>query len=241
MRAFIIVFLVAIVHVATAQYKNNDAELWTGVSLEKNLAKNLEISFEEQLRLDRNYSSTKVWLHEVGMAYRLNKHLRFRGQYRYSPRREQQGYTYRNVHRYSLDISLRYKKKPFIFNVRNRFQSTYSWYDARAENVAPLLGYTYRLKPYVAFDLDKFFQRYIGMEVYYPLNPTDPQPVSNLRMFVGADIELNKYSELTVFYMFQQEQYEANPETDYILGLKYAINLDKFPLFGKKKTKASVD
>lgn len=61
-------------------------ELWIGPSIKIDLPKKLEVSLEQQIRLDESITSYKSMFAELGIAYEINKHFKFKGAYRFTDR-----------------------------------------------------------------------------------------------------------------------------------------------------------
>lgn len=226
-RCTLIIFIASCCFHATAQ--TNDAELWTGAGISKNITKKLSLHFEEQVRMNDNISSIKNYFSEVRVAYRLNKYLRFSGNYRFKNIQRPDG-TYRIINRFHGDVRLRYKAKPIIVLYRARMQVEYG-----QRNNGPRTDYYDRNKLTLKLDLDKMFSPYVSSEVYLDING---KQFDKVRYTLGLDLDLNKRNEVSIFYRIQREFNVNNPKYSYIIGLAYTYKL-KGRLIKKKKPSES--
>ena len=220
---YFIIWALAICSSGIAQ--TNDAELWTGAGIRKNITKKLSMHFEEQVRMNDNISSLKNYFSEVGVAYRLNKYLRFSGNYRFKNIQRPDG-TYRIINRFHGDVRLRYKAKPIIVLYRTRMQVEYG-----QRNNGPRTDFYDRNKLTMRLDLDKMFSPYISSEVYLDISG---KQFDKVRYTLGMDLDLNKRNEVSIFYRIQREFNVNNPKYSYIIGLSYLYKL-KGRLIKKKE------
>ena len=203
------VFLTTSDTLAQAQ---NDAEVWSGVRLNKKISDNLLLRVRQEVRVNDNISSLKSAFVDIGVHYTLNKHLKVTGNYRYI--NDGKGFF---DHRSYTDLRFKYKSKPFVFSIRNRFQheSQFTEKGIREE----LLN---RNKFQIAFDLDKKVSPFISTELYYDYYKT---LINKVRYTVGLDLDLKNRMDLCLFYRLQMEQNVPNPNYSYIFGIGYSYKL----------------
>jgi len=225
-RCYFIICAAAISGSVASQ--TSDAELWTGAGISKNITKKVSLNFEEQVRINENISSVKNFFSEIGLAFRLNKYLKFSGNYRFKNVQRLDG-TYRITNRFHGDIRIRYKAKPIIALYRARIQM-----ETGQRNNGPRTDYYDRNKLTLKLDLDKKFSPYVSSEVY--LNITGKQ-FDKVRYTLGFDLDLNKRNEVSIFYRIQREFNVNNPKYSYIIGLSYFYKL-KGRLIKKKASES---
>lgn len=212
----IFIFLLWICFSPCGTAQQNDAEVWTGASINQRITKNLSGSFEEQLRLNDNVSAVKNLFSEIGLAYIWNKYVKITGNYRFSNRTLQNG----NIafgHRFHGDIRLRYKAKPVIFYLRTRAQT-----ESKTTRNGAVRDYYNRNKLQIKLDLDRRVRPYISSEVYFDINLGD---FNKVRYTTGLDFDLKNRMEVTVFYRLQREFNMENPTYSYIFGVGYSYRI----------------
>jgi len=200
--------LICILFSTVLNAQTNDAQLWSWVSVNKTVAKDLVGTLEQQVRLDHNMTFPKNIFTEMRMGYRFNKHIKYTISYRFMNRGQAEG-GFITGNRFTGDLRLRYKNKPFILFYRNRMQREYRVEEEGIEQI----NYT-RNKLALALDLDKNFSPYASFEIYYHLNK--------------AVFNKNRYTlgvELEVFYRIQQDYNVNGRETAYVIGIGFSHSL----------------
>ena len=205
-------FTIAIPMSSVLAQTQEDAEVWTGVRLNKRITKNVLLRIRQEVRINDNISSVKSAFVDAGVHYSLNKYLKVTGNYRYIS--DGKGFY---DHRYYTDLRFRYKIKPVIFSFRNRFQHEAQFTEKGIEQ--ELLN---RNKFQIAFDLDKKISPFVSTELYYDYYKST---VNKLRYTIGLDMELKNRMDLTLFYRLQREINVANPTYSYILGVGYSYRI----------------
>ena len=213
-RCFLIILWVTAI-CSSGNAQTSDAELWTRVGISKKITKKISLHFEEQVRLNDNISSVKNFFSELGVVYRLNKYLRFSGNYRYKSIRRADG-TFRTANRFHGDIRFRYKAKPIIVFYRARMQVEHG-----IRNKGPRTEYYDRNKLTLKLDLDKKFSPYLSSEIY--LNVNDGT-FDKVRYTIGVDLDLKKRNEISIFYRIQREFNVRNPNYTYVIALVTRIS-----------------
>jgi hypothetical protein len=208
--------LIGILFSAVLNAQTNDAQLWSWVSVNKKVAKDLVGTLEQQVRLDHNMSFPKNIFTEMRMGYRLNKHIKYTISYRFMNRGQAEG-GFVSGNRFTGDLRLRYKSKPFILFYRNRMQREYRMEEEGIEQI----NYT-RNKLALALDLDKKFSPYASFEIYYHLNKAE---FNKNRYTLGVEFDLRNRNELEVFYRIQQDYNVNGRETAYVIGIGFSHSL----------------
>ena len=101
--------------VVTAFGTFDDNELWISVEIEKDLAKRLSTSLEQEFRRDENYSEYKNNLTSLSFTYKLHSHVKMTTNYRFAR------YTDEVRQRLGLGVVLR-SGKSWRFDNRLRYQ-----------------------------------------------------------------------------------------------------------------------
>lgn len=210
-KVFLVLFFCSISSALFSQ-SQKDAEVWTGVKINKRITENVLLRIRQEVRINDNASSMKNGFVDVGVHYGLNKYLKITGNYRYI--NDGKGFF---DHRAYTDLRLRYKAKPFAFSFRSRFQ-----HETQITEKGTKQEVLNRNKFQITFDLDKKVSPFISSEVYYDYYKS---MVKKLRYTVGFDLDLKNRMELALFYRLQREINVANPKYGHILGIGYSYRI----------------
>jgi hypothetical protein len=186
-----------------------DSELWSSVGIEKNFKKKFRFSFEQGFRFDQTITHLKSSLSEISFLYKVHDFLRLSTGYRISIR------DFEVTHRVSGSVTLRYRKKPWTYSYRAKFQT-----DMEVNDVA---DHALRNKVTITHRINKRFSPYAGGEVFYHVYYKQNK-FEKFRLFGGLQYS-KKDNELKVFYLYQREFNIAFPEQDHIFGLGYGYRL----------------
>jgi len=215
MKKLAIIFI-CIVFARAGIAQTNDAQLWSWVGVHKKITKDLIGTLEQQVRLDHNISFPKNIFTELRMAYRFNKYVKYTISYRFMNRGQVEG-GFVTGNRFTGDLRMRYKKKPFILSYRNRMQREYRMEEEGIRQI----NYN-RNKMGLALDLDKKFSPFASFEIYYHLNNAE---FNKNRYTLGVEFDLKKRNELDVFYRIQQDYNVNDRETSYVIGIGFSHSL----------------
>lgn len=201
---------------------NNDAGLWTGIGVQKEIIKDFDASFEQEIRLHNNLSNVNTVLTQLGTSYRFNKYFTAGLAYRYMQRNSlESGFGAR--HRWMLNATFRYKFNPFMLSWRVRFQT---------QNNEPYKDFNERIptthirdKIALKLDLDEPIMPYVGYEIWTALNGTESGTIDNMRFSLGAEFELGKNSELQVGYLNDRETLGTPAVRSHILALGFSFSI----------------
>ncbi|MBC7865547.1 MAG: DUF2490 domain-containing protein [Bacteroidia bacterium] len=195
----------------------NDAGLWLNANVEKKLLKDLSVSFNPTVRFNENVTELGQWFLDQGLSYKLNKRLRVSVNYRYSQKRKLDD-TYANRHRFYADLTYKMKLGKIALSYRLRGQDQYAEIYSREKGRTPSMAIRNKLQAKYASDTK--FEPFLSAELWYGITNKISQ-FNNVRVVGGTDYELNKYSSITLSYIFQKEFAVKNPETDFIFSLGY--------------------
>ena len=203
----------------SGQYR--DAGLWINATLEKKIVKDLDLVLTEELRLNENITEAGAFFTEVGLDYRLYKRLKAGIYYRYINRRNVND-TYRQSHRFFLELAYRPRIERFEIGYRIRFQAQFTDINRQPEGTIPEWYMRHKLQ--LAYNTKSRFDPYISGELWFNLDPLRAE-IENLRLTLGIETRITKVHSIDFGYIFQR-QYEAMPdEEDYILFIGYKVSL----------------
>jgi len=199
-----------------------DAGLWTSVNFEAKLVKKLTASISQEVRFNENITEVGSVFTDAGLTYKLNKHLQFSANYRFTQRRRKDDYfSFRN--RIYVDIKFEKKVKPFQIQYRIRLQDQYADLGRAADGGIP--EYYLRNKLSLKWNLNKLFTPYVSTELFSPLNYPRISAFDGIRASAGVEYEFSKHHKIDFYYMVQEELNVSNPETDFVVGLGYFFKL----------------
>jgi len=196
-------FLVISVH-TIAQTNYN---LWTNISVEKEVIKNLELSLEEEARFSSSSFQLDRLITEINASYKFNKYYNLGAGYRFT-------YYTKGVigSRFTLSNKVKYKLADFTLNYRLNFQTDIKTNDAIYYKIRNRIG--------VGYKINKKWSTEIKGELFYSM-----YNYGNLwdryRISYGLDYKINKHHKINPNMMFQQEFNVAAPEKDFIFSIKY--------------------
>lgn len=188
-------------------FAQTDIGLWTGIAIEKKLSKKFEFQAEEEMRLKDNFTRVNSLLTELGITYKLNKYYRLGLSYRFTY------YTNGSLgNRLTLSNQLRYKIEDFTLNYGLNLQQDFNTEDP--------VEYKVRNKFGVDYKFNKHWEIGIAGELFYSFY-YNRNVLDRYRTKFGVDHNFNKHHRLSGSLMFQHELNVANPESDFVLGVKY--------------------
>jgi hypothetical protein len=192
--------------------------LWTGVNLEKRLSRSFALHLNGQLRYSENVTVRRAMLGEVGLSYKLVKHLELTGYYRYTARRkfdeDTYAYSYKPYHRFYADLSYDRKVGPFKLDYRLRYQNQFKDDVSGLETDKSCL----RNKLELAWPNASRFTPYVSTDIFYRLG----EGFDQLRNKVGVSIEVTRHQKLDLFG-FTDYQLIDRQKNQLLLGVTYRV------------------
>ena len=197
----------------------SDAGLWTNITLEKKITKNLDAVFTQEFRLNENITELGTFLSELGADYKIWKGLKAGLYYRYGFKQRLDG-SYSQAHRVFLNLSYKQKIKRFEASYRVRLQMQYR--DVNRSETGKIPDWYLRQKLHLGYNTKSRFDPYLDGEIWYSLEP-GRSCFDNLRLSAGVVTRLSKKHTVDVGYLFQKELNTPDPLTDHILFVGYTI------------------
>ena len=198
---------------AQNEVSDSDLELWTGGVYALNINKKWKVELEQQFRFNDTISKFKSTFSEISARYRLNKHFKLKGSYRYSIRNEE-----RNRKRITLHLYYSWSKKkfPLAIQLRSGLQN-----DDEVWTNQQITYARNRIKlEFVDF---KNFTPYLGYESFYRFNYRNEFRVN--RYTIGLKWEFNKKLEGNFFYRIDDEINVKFPQRQNIIGIMMVYSM----------------
>lgn len=188
-------------------------EFWTGTTLKYKLNKKVSFSLDNQVRVTDNLTTIRSTFFEFGAKYKFNKHFSTNLNYRYTIRNQQ-----RHVNRLTLDGNAKWKLKPSRVELSYRFRLQHGIVTYTKEPSTYL-----RNRFQISYELLKDLRLFAHYESFYRLNGKS-EFQQNL-FAAGIEFELNKHTELSMYYRVDQEINKKHPEVLHIIAVMASFDL----------------
>ncbi len=200
----------------TAQEK--DYGTWLAVDVTKELTKRLDLEFEEEVRVFREFSEISRFATTGGISYTVAKFLRAGAGYTWIYRHDVKDSFWENRHRYYLQLTGRQKVGRLAFSLREKFQSTYIDEDIKGFDYSPENYLRSRFQ--LVWDVkNSSMEPYGSVEMHYQLNNPDGNEVDNWRYTAGIEFPLSKKLILDTYLRLDHEVNVKNPVDLYLVGV----------------------
>jgi hypothetical protein len=197
-KALLISFLFSL-SFSKAQNYYDDAQLRQHINIEKRFGDAFSVSLEQQNRFGYNMSTYTRGSLDVGLNFRINKHIRFCTDYIFLEKRQKDG-NFLPQHWYSGAIVLKHDVGRWKFLYRNLFQARYG-YASDFLNVR----YYDRNKVTVKYEASKRFSFYLSEELYIPVNSPQAKGLDRSRSYAGMNLKLSKRQVLEFYFLYQAQ------------------------------------
>lgn len=213
-----------------------DAELWTGIAVNADIAKNWGVKYETQTRFNKNVSSLRQYYNEVSVEYEFLKNTEFQVDYRYSRKSNEGFFTPENRICLNLSYSTDIGKLPLEISSRVRYQNAFDRLQVINETIYPDVNQVFRWKFDLEYEKFKRFRPSIGYEYFKQIHPIGSTGfLDGYRGYVNVNIDLPARHEFDIRYVFERE-YRTAVQDFHMYVVQYSYTLDK-DLFKKKKKK----
>lgn len=210
-QSFLLSFLLLLVVGAYSQQQ--DFRVWSGVSAEFDLSKNIEIQIEEEIRFRNNATDIEKNFSEAGFNFKIGDVYRIKPAARLT-REFQNDYW-----RFQLDQSLKFNL-PDKFWWSHRLRVQYNQEDPWDPD-----DYRFRYQTTLLKKLGKDFRIYVEPEIFFKYF-YDFQDFYQYRLEGGMEIDLGKEEtgELKLFYIFEEEFNREMPLQSHIVGVSLGFS-----------------
>lgn len=198
-----------------AQFGNQDFGTWSSVSVNKEVADDLKVDADFQVRTDDNSTRLNQYFLDLGVKYKVNKY--FRTGISWRPRMTNNWSGYKLENRLYLDLTGKLKLNDISLYLRSRTQTTSN---RNAENP----NYQ-RIRFKAVIKLDKGLKAFVQDEFFFHLNGTGTSNYKKNRFGLGYSIAINDYVDMNIKYLRITEVNQAYPLRMNViaLGLSYSI------------------
>jgi hypothetical protein len=220
---------------AQSPYSFNDAQMWFNLYLEKKVTDHWSAHLNQQDRWTENVSQFNFAYADMGLTYKLNKHIKFLGDYVFTQKRRDDG-SFGTVHQYYIAGTYKYDYMRWRFMYRLMYQFQFNNPYTSFYGLDPF--HYLRNKFIVKYEYNKYFQFYAAEELYLPLNSPQINGFDRNRTFVGLFYNTFKNQQLEIYFMYQnriqngewfkqKNSYDATNfilEKDFVYGIGYSFD-----------------
>jgi hypothetical protein len=219
-RILFISFIIILPSLVYSQEK--DFGIWYCLNAEIGLIKHLNLDLSGNIRTFRDASRIEESFGEIGLSYKLSKHVSFAGSYRLTGKLEDDS-EYHNIHKWFTYIKGSGDLGNLSFSGRFMFQIQQKTYMKNAEDSIPY--YHGRLKLATKYKFQAFpVDPYIAFETFWPMfKPTENQIDKN-RFTVGLEYKMKNKRSFQLEYIFQRD-YKPHLSDISIIALIYNFKI----------------
>jgi predicted porin len=198
-----------------------DLEQWTSIGISKKINKNWKISLDQEIRFSKDISQFDVYLADLGLDYKINKHFTVGANYRFYQNKDSEG-DFQTQFRWNTDLQYKHKINRFTLAYRIRFQDKgedflTSQSNSNLYNLRNKFSVDYNIK---SFKIDPFFD----VELYRQIDDINTTELSKLRWTLGLEYSLKNYGNIELFYRIDNELNQSYNKDTYILGVGYKFS-----------------
>ena len=204
------ILLIFIFHVVNGFSQNQDFGIWTGIKVSKEISKKGSAFGEIQGRFNQNASKRKSTYLQTGVNYKFTKWYKLGLVYRYT------NYGEYDANRFDIDNSFKYKLKKNTFEIRLKYQKSFV--------TSKIKGNRFRIRFKYILKVNKKFIPYLKAQYFYS-NTYNYNNWNQQRYTIGTVIRIKKKNYVDVFYNYEFEHNVANPLTQYVLRVKYKLEI----------------
>ena len=192
------------------------AEISVGV------ARNVDLSIEEEFRLDNNCTQFDRWLNSFGVDYtflRGRMKLGVMGDY---IRRFNDNRYFENRYRAGVQLTYSETYRRFKFSFRTKLLSTFRDEATGDYRVNPKLYWRNRLQ--VSYQMpNSRFKYSVSTELHWLVNDPKNNIVDNLRTVAAVDYRLTRRQYLSAFVRMDNDLQVKEPVDRFYLGVTYKL------------------
>jgi len=218
MKKYIILLSLILPLMAWSQERTTN--LWTGISVSKNLTKRISVELDGQWRLTDNLSTTGAYIGELGVGYKFNKHWEVSAFYRYISRRKydkgDEAYVFKQYHRFYANLNYDRKIAFLKLGYRLRYQDQFKDDNGVLENDKSYI----RNKLEISYPNKTKFTPSIAADLFYRIG----ENFDEVRYKADVDYKINKKNTITLGGFISHE-FESTALDNLTILLSYKLKL----------------
>lgn len=192
------------------QGQSDDNRIWTSFTINKELTSNFDLEFEQHFRFEGLQSEPYSYISEMAVSNDLFSNWRAGGGYRYFRSKGDPGSR--------IFLYLRYR--PDIGDLKLDYRAMATLEYVRDGDREQCLRHRINCR----YPLLSWLEPYLRGELFLPITDEGIR-ADRLRRDIGLRFHITNDQMIKFFYREQSEIYTDDPDTEYILGLGYALDL----------------
>jgi hypothetical protein len=221
--------ILVLIFIATQRFElraqtEKDAVFWMTLNLEKKLSRKFSVQLTEEFRQRDNLRRLNLFYTELGLNWKATDWLKTNISYRWIQKYVPEGYfSYR--HRLSFDLSFRKKTGHFAASYRHRLQAEIQ--DPGRNELGWQAEWYSRSRLEIKYLTDGKLSPFASYEARYQIKDPRLQESNGLwhrnRFALGLQYEIDKWSNISVYYLIQNEFNVSEPAELYVTGIEYSL------------------
>jgi len=215
-----------------SSHAQDRSEIWFGVGAKREVAKNLIVGAQSNLRLQTS-GNVQTLFQEIGIKSEHLKWFRPSIDYRFITSYADNGNTTYSS-RFNLNADFRQKVKDIKLGIRMRYQLVIGGGSTASGDLDP----AFRIKPYMEYAIPKTrFTPEFSAELFYnPVYGQFGRQFNRVRLGFGTSIDLPGPHTLSVTYYYGNKFATKSPYSEHLFSLEYSYEWRK-PKSSKKSSK----
>lgn len=224
-KGWLLVSLFTLFVLNPAKAQEEDAALWTGLTLEKKLTQSFALNLSQEVRWHDNIREIKTVFTDLGADFNITPNVRITANYRFINKRKKEDYFIQR-HRYYSDFIIKKKlSKRWSISNRIRYQIEKNFYDGGEDDVAE---HDLREMLLLRYKTERKVKPYLGGEIFYRI-PTSglfdlTGSFNQYRIRTGFDYAINIHHNIDLFYMIKKDINVRTPDSEYVIGANYKFS-----------------
>lgn len=218
-------FLVMLVVVCTGYLthaQDKDFGIWYSVSAQKEIAKDLDIEADINLRTWHDAGEIDEGFIDAGLGYKISKNFSAALTYRFTEMIEKDDNLHPR-HKWFADFRAKTAIGDLDLSGRLRFQQRFKTYFRDENDKESKEHLRFRIK--AAYDIPKFpLNPYITSELFFPIFDHVSRTVDKQRFAGGFEYKISKKHSVELEYIFQRDFYPDWVDMN-IITVSYGIKL----------------
>jgi len=214
MKKSLLISLLFVLSLISRAQIPHDFEGWAGSNFKFKVSKKVSLNVGPEIRFDNNISTIKSVFTDVGLKLKLSRFWSLKWGIRFA-QRPNNGIKLRG----NFDVLFNVKKKKKKLSFRNRVRGQFGYALQSGKN-------DFYIRDQVLFDynLSKLVDPYVGGEIFFKTRSLE---FRQFRIFGGLDWKITKWWDVSTFYIYEREIFNANPKASNIVGLGSTFRLKK--------------
>ncbi|GAB3513578.1 DUF2490 domain-containing protein [Emticicia fontis] len=218
MKKLILLLILVLPFAGLAQERSTN--LWTGISVSKNITKKISLEADAQWRVTNNLTTTGSYIGELGAVYKFNKHWEVNAFYRFISRRKydkgDEVYVFKPYHRFYANLTYDHKIAFLKLTYRLRYQNQFKDDNGTLENDKSYL----RNRLELAYPNKTRFTPAVSADLFYRMG----EAFDEVRYKAEVDYKINKKNTITLGGFISHE-FQDTKLDDFTIQFTYKLKL----------------